>query len=90
MLYGKLPYEPMKSVEMYQQIIKKNIFPNDGKINGFRPSPEVLSLLKRLLVVDHRQRIDWKELIKLEIFQDQDSICQSYRITVSLSDLKFQ
>lgn len=38
MLYGKLPYEPMKSAEMYEQILKKDIFPNGGKLNGVQPS----------------------------------------------------
>jgi serine/threonine protein kinase len=38
MIYGKLPYDPMKSNEMYEQIIKKNIFPNDGKVNNTKPS----------------------------------------------------
>lgn len=38
MVYGKLPYEAMKSVEMYEQILKKDIFPNGGKINGVVPS----------------------------------------------------
>lgn len=28
----------MKSVEMYEQILKKDIFPNGGKINGVVPS----------------------------------------------------
>jgi serine/threonine-protein kinase ULK/ATG1 len=39
MIYGKLPYDPMKSTEMYDQIMKKNIFPNEGKVNGVKPSP---------------------------------------------------
>ena len=30
--YGISPYEPMRAFEMYEQIIAKNIFPNNGKI----------------------------------------------------------
>ena len=59
MIYGRLPYEPMKSAEMYEQIIKKEIFPNGGKINGVLPSKEALTLLKRLLVVDQTKRMGW-------------------------------
>jgi len=49
----------MKSVEMYEQIIKKDIFPNGGKIGGFKPSDEVISLLKKMLTVDHFKRLNW-------------------------------
>ena len=69
MIYGKLPYDPMKSAEMYDQILKKDIFPNGGKINGILPSKEVLDLLKKLLVIDQRARIGWKDLINQQIFK---------------------
>ena len=38
MVYGRIPYEPMKAPDMYDQIISKNIFPNNGSINGYRPT----------------------------------------------------
>jgi hypothetical protein len=37
-----LPYDPMKSVDMYEQILKKDIFPNGGKFNNVSPSKPVL------------------------------------------------
>lgn len=71
MIYGRLPYEPMKSAEMYEQIIKKEIFPNGGKINGVLPSKEALTLLKNLLVVDQHKRMGWEELINQDIFKSR-------------------
>ena len=38
MIYGKLPYRPMKPNQMYESMIKEDIFPNNGKIKGIRPS----------------------------------------------------
>jgi len=32
----------MKSADMYEQIIKKDIFPNGGKVNGLKPSNEAV------------------------------------------------
>lgn len=43
----------MKSAEMFDQIIKKDIFPFGGKIGGIKPSEEVITLLKKMLTVDH-------------------------------------
>lgn len=43
----------MKSAEMYEQILKKDIFPNGGKVNGTLPSKPVLELMKKLLTIDH-------------------------------------
>lgn len=60
MIYGKLPYDPMKSVDMYEQILKKDIFPNGGKFNNVSPSKPVLQLLRKLLVVDQKARIGWR------------------------------
>lgn len=60
MLYGKLPYEPMKSIEMYEQIVTKDIFPDGGKINGVKPSDDVLNVLKKMLIVDHHKRLGWE------------------------------
>ena len=88
MIYGILPYEPMKSVEMYEQIIKKDIFPNGGKIKGILPSKPVLDLLKKLLVIDHRNRIGWKNLIDEEIFKPKADLPTSYRVTVNIDKLK--
>ena len=44
--------------------MRKNIFPNDGKIDGIRPSQEVLSLMKKMLQIDQKKRIGWRELIE--------------------------
>lgn len=60
MVYGRIPYEPMKSADMYEQIIKKDIFPNNGKVFGFRPCDAVLNLMKKILVIDQRKRMDWE------------------------------
>lgn len=49
----------MKSAEMYDQIVSKDIFPNGGKINGIKPSNEVLDVLKKMLIVDHNKRLGW-------------------------------
>jgi hypothetical protein len=68
---------------MYEQIIKKNIFPNEGKVNNIKPSAEVLDLLKKLLVVDQGQRLDWKELTELPIF-NKKALPGQYRVTVNL------
>lgn len=38
MIYGRLPYEPMPSFEMYEQILSKSIFGKDGEVEGFKPS----------------------------------------------------
>ena len=38
MIYGVLPYAPMKPNQMYEAMVTKNIFPNDGKRKGIRPS----------------------------------------------------
>jgi hypothetical protein len=44
MIYGCPPYDkinygdPDKYRQMYEQIISKNIFPNNGCINGIKPS----------------------------------------------------
>lgn len=59
-MYGKLPYEPMKSIEMYEQIVTKDIFPDGGKINGVKPSDDVLNVLKKMLIVDHHKRLGWE------------------------------
>lgn len=49
----------MKAPEMYDQIIEKNIFPNDGFVNGYKPTEPVLELMKKILVVDQKKRMDW-------------------------------
>lgn len=49
----------MKSAEMFEQILKKDIFPSGGKIGGFKPSEDVISLLKKMLTVDHVKRLNW-------------------------------
>lgn len=56
MLFGKLPYDECEGSEMYQSIMKKEIFSGLlGKI-----SPNVLNLLQRLLTKDQKSRISWE------------------------------
>lgn len=88
MLYGILPYEPLKTAEMYDQIIKKEIFPNGGKINGVLPSKEALTLLKSLLVIDQHKRLGWEELINQELFRSKNELPDAYRVTVNIDHLK--
>ena len=64
MVYGRIPYEPMKAPEMFEQILQKNIFPNEGFVNGYKPTAPVLKLMKKMLAIDHKSRLDWEELIK--------------------------
>lgn len=63
MVYKRLPYEPMRHNEMVDQIYKKNIFGNNGKVDGIKPSPAVLNVLKKMLCIDPAQRIGWNELV---------------------------
>jgi non-specific serine/threonine protein kinase len=70
MIYGVPPYDKITTCEsskykqMYEQILAKDIFPNNGVINGVKPSRELLSLLKRLIIIDSKKRLGWQELIK--------------------------
>lgn len=73
---------------MYNQIMKKNIFPNNGKINGVTPSPEMLNLLKKLLVVDQKYRINWMELINQDIFKSKPNLPERFRFSVNMNKLK--
>ena len=59
MIYGNIPFEPMKAPEMYEQIVTKDIFPNGGKVNGYKPSLDVISLMKQILVIDQAHRLSW-------------------------------
>lgn len=63
MIYGKIPYEPMRAPDMYEQIINKNIFPNGGKIGGVKPSDRVLDFMKKILVIEQKYRMNWKEFL---------------------------
>ena len=49
---------------MYEQIISKNIFPDNGKIDGRVPSPDLLDFLKKVLVINQKQRLNWKQLLE--------------------------
>lgn len=60
MIYGKIPFEPMKAPDMYEQILNKDIFPNGGRINGVKPSPEIIALMKQILVIDQDYRMSWE------------------------------
>jgi hypothetical protein len=53
----------MITSKMYEQIMKKNLFSNNGFAYGVQPSPQVLNLLKKLLVIDQNQRIGWQQLV---------------------------
>lgn len=78
----------MKGAEMYEQILKKDIFPNGGKVNGTLPSKPVLELMKKLLTIDHHQRLDWKELVSHECFKSNDKLPETYRVTVNINNLE--
>lgn len=54
MIYGRVPYEPMRANDMYEQIMSKNIFPQGGKIAGVKPSDEMLDFMKKILVVNQK------------------------------------
>lgn len=58
-IYGRLPYEPLKAPQMYDQIMQKDIFPNGGKIGGIKPSEPVLDLMKKILVKEQEYRLTW-------------------------------
>lgn len=73
---------------MYEQIIEKNIFPNNGQIKGYRPSEPVLSLMKKILVIDQRNRMGWEELISQDIFNVSKDLPQKYRMTTNIGHLK--
>jgi hypothetical protein len=50
----------MKNEKMYDQIINKNIFPNNGLIDGIKPSKGLLDVLQKMIVVDHHKRLSWE------------------------------
>lgn len=70
MIYGKIPYEPMRAPDMYEQIISKNIFPNGGKIGGIKPSDKLLDFMKKVLVIDQKYRMNWKEFLDHPILNE--------------------
>lgn len=72
---------------MYEQIVTKDIFPNGGKINGIKPSDEVLNVLKKMLIVDHNKRLGWEELISSDIFKTKGVLPDEYRVTVNLANI---
>lgn len=78
----------MKAPEMYDQIIEKNIFPNNGNINGVKPSDQVLNLMKKILVVDQRHRMDWEELVSQEVFNPPKNLPDQFRMTTNINHLK--
>jgi serine/threonine-protein kinase ULK/ATG1 len=93
MIYGQPAYKIVKNgeeVKQYHEAIKRNIFPDGGRVNGVRPSQPVLDLLKRMIVVDQQKRIDWGELIQVPILQMKESLPDQFRIVVSLKGLNNQ
>ena len=56
---------------MYEQILSKDIFPNEGKIKGIKPSKGMIDLMKRLLVVDQDERMNWKQLLDDLLLNEQ-------------------
>lgn len=50
----------MKAPDMYDQIVNKDIFPNGGRVNGCKPSQEVIALMKQILVIDQDYRMSWE------------------------------
>lgn len=79
----------MKAPDMYDQIVNKDIFPNGGKVNGYKPTPEVVALMKQILVIDQDYRMSWEELIDHKIFKvNKEKLPEEFRVTVNLEDLK--
>ena len=72
MIYGRIPYEPMRANDMYQQIMSKNIFPHGGKLAGVKPSEELLDFMKRILKVEQKERMNWKEFLEHPILNKQE------------------
>jgi len=64
MLFGICPFEDKSLAGLIYQIDKKPLsFPRE--INNISQSTE--NLLRRMLVLDHRNRIDWNELLEYKI-----------------------
>lgn len=70
MLFGVCPFEDKSLAGLIYQIDKKPlIFPRE--INNISKSTE--ELLRRMLVLDHRNRIDWNELLEYKIILPNDN-----------------
>lgn len=76
-------------MDMYRQIISKDIFPNDGKVNGYRASPRMIALIKELLVIDQEKRLSWRQLLDHPIFKTNQSLNPTIIVRVSLEGLVY-
>ena len=77
MLFGVCPFEDKSLAGLIYQIDKKPlIFPRE--INNISKSTE--ELLRRMLVLDHRNRIDWNELLEYKIILPNENKTPILRI----------
>lgn len=61
MVYGKEPYDSKSANRMYQEITNKVILNTERfTYNGYTASKEVTSFLKQVLVVESKDRLNWK------------------------------
>jgi serine/threonine protein kinase len=61
MVFGKPPYDSKKAERMYNEIKSKKILDTEEfTYNNYTASKEVTSFLKQVLVVDPKDRLDWK------------------------------
>lgn len=52
--------------------MSKNIFPHGGKLAGVKPSEELLDFMKRILKVEQKERMNWKEFLEHPILNKQE------------------
>ena len=89
MIYGKIPYEPMRAPDMYEQIISKNIFPNGGKIGQVKPSDRILDFMKKILVIDQKYRMNWKEFLDHPALnQVEQELPENFRVSRNIAAIK--
>lgn len=69
MVFGKVPYTSTTAQAMYQEIKNKKILNSERfTYNDYTASKELTSFLKELLVVETKNRLGWKEIIKHPMF----------------------
>lgn len=61
MVYGKEPYDSKSANKMYHEINNKKILNTERfTYNDYTASKEVTSFLKQVLVVESKDRLNWK------------------------------
>jgi hypothetical protein len=61
MIFGKPPYDSKSAYRMYNEIKSKKILDTEEfTYNNYTASKEVTSFLKQVLVIDPKERLDWK------------------------------